>query len=55
VFSECKWGQKPVGREVIQTLINKTDKVLPDGATWQVHRAGGRLRTRFPIGCSLVG
>jgi AAA+ ATPase superfamily predicted ATPase len=39
LLGECKWGQKPVGREVLQTLINKTDKVLPDGATWQVHYA----------------
>ena len=39
LLGECKWGQKPVGRAVIQTLINKTDKVLPGSATWQVHYA----------------
>jgi AAA+ ATPase superfamily predicted ATPase len=37
LLGECKWGQKPVGRDVIQTLIKKTDKVLPGSATWQVH------------------
>jgi AAA+ ATPase superfamily predicted ATPase len=39
LLGECKWGQKPVGREVIQALINKTDKVLPGSASWQVHYA----------------
>lgn len=39
LLGECKWGQKPVGREVIQTLLDKTEKVLPGQATWQVHFA----------------
>ena len=39
LLGECKWGQKPVGREVIQALLHKTDKVLPGDATWQVHYA----------------
>jgi AAA+ ATPase superfamily predicted ATPase len=39
LLGECKWGQKPVGRDVMQTLIKKTDKVLPGSATWQVHYA----------------
>ncbi|MCP4417429.1 MAG: ATP-binding protein [Chloroflexi bacterium] len=39
LLGECKWGQKPVGRAVIQTLVDKTDKVLPGSATWRVHYA----------------
>ena len=39
LLGECKWGQKPVSREVIQTLINKTNKVLPGSTTWRVHYA----------------
>jgi uncharacterized protein len=39
LLGECKWGQKPVGRDVIQALVNKSDKVLPGSATWQVHYA----------------
>jgi uncharacterized protein len=39
LLGECNWGQKPVGRDVIQALLNKTDKVLPGSATWQVHYA----------------
>jgi AAA+ ATPase superfamily predicted ATPase len=37
LLGECKWSQKPVGRDVIQALFNKTDKVLPSSTTWQVH------------------
>lgn len=37
LLGECKWGKKRVGRRVIQTLINKTSKVLPGNATWRVH------------------
>ena len=39
LLGECKWGQKPVGRDVIQALVNKTDKVLPGSASWQIHYA----------------
>ena len=39
LLGECKWGQKPVGGEVIQTLLGKTDKVLPETADWRVHYA----------------
>jgi len=39
LLGECKWGQRPVGRNVIQTLIDKTAKVLPGGASWQIHYA----------------
>ena len=39
LLGECKWGQKPVGRQVIQTLIDKTDEVLSGSATWQLHYA----------------
>lgn len=37
LLGECKWGQKPVGRKVVQTLLDKTDNILPGSATWQVH------------------
>lgn len=39
LLGECKWGQKPVGREVIQTLVDKTEKVLPGQMKWRVHYA----------------
>jgi AAA+ ATPase superfamily predicted ATPase len=39
LLGECKWGQTPAGRDVIQALLNKTSKVLPGGATWRVHYA----------------
>jgi len=39
LLGECKWGQKAVGPEVIQTLIDKTAKVLPGQVKWQVYYA----------------
>ncbi|MCB8943990.1 MAG: ATP-binding protein [Ardenticatenaceae bacterium] len=36
LLGECKWGQKEVGREVIQVLVEKTEKVLPGQMKWQV-------------------
>jgi uncharacterized protein len=39
LLGECKWGQKAVGREVIQALVDKTEKVLPGQFTWHVHYA----------------
>ncbi len=39
LLGECKWGQKAVGREVVQTLVDKTAKVLPGQVKWQVHYA----------------
>jgi hypothetical protein len=39
LLGECKWGQKPVDKEVVQALIEKTEKVLPSQAKWQVHFA----------------
>ena len=39
LLGECKWSQKPVDREAIQTLIEKTEKVLPGQVAWQVHYA----------------
>ncbi len=39
LLGECKWGQKPVNQNVIQTLIDKTEKVLPGSVTWRVHYA----------------
>ena len=39
LLGECKWGQKAVGREVIQILVDKTTKLLPGRVKWQVHYA----------------
>ncbi len=39
LLGECKWGQKAVGREVIQTLVDKTEKILPGQVKWRVHYA----------------
>ena len=39
LLGECKWGQKAIGRKVIQTLVDKSEKVLPGQEKWQVHFA----------------
>lgn len=39
LLGECKWGQNAVGRTVIQTLLDKTEKVVPEQFTWHVHYA----------------
>ena len=39
LLGECKWGEKPVARHVIQTLVDKRDKVLPDKSSWRVYYA----------------
>ena len=39
LLGECKWGHQAVGREVIQTLIEKTAKVLPKQIKWRVQYA----------------
>jgi uncharacterized protein len=39
LLGECKWGQKAVDQEVIQTLVDKTGKVLPSKDVWRVHYA----------------
>ncbi len=39
LLGECKWGQQAVGREVIQTLLDKTEKVLPEQIKWHIHYA----------------
>jgi len=37
LLGECKWGQGLVGKGVLETLVHKTDKVLPAQERWQVH------------------
>jgi AAA+ ATPase superfamily predicted ATPase len=39
LLGECKWGQGDVSRSVIQTLFDKTGKVLPGNVSWRVHYA----------------
>jgi AAA+ ATPase superfamily predicted ATPase len=39
LLAECKWWQKAVGRGVIQSLVDKTEKVLPGQHSWKVHYA----------------
>lgn len=39
LLGECKWGQQAVGREVMQTLVDKTEKILPGTVKWRVHYA----------------
>lgn len=39
LLGECKWQKQTVGRQVIQTLFDKTEKVLPQNAEWSVHYA----------------
>lgn len=36
LLGECKWSTDEVGRSVIRTLADKTDKVLPDEG-WTIH------------------
>ena len=37
LLGTCNWDQKAVGQEVVQTLVDKTEMVLPDHEKWQVH------------------
>ena len=37
LLGECKWEKKTIGRQVAQALFDKTEKVLPKNAEWQVH------------------
>lgn len=39
LLGECKWEKQKVGRKVIQTLFDKTSKVVPKGFDWQVSYA----------------
>lgn len=39
LLGECKWGRQPVDRKVIDTLVDKTAKVLPSKDAWTVYYA----------------
>jgi hypothetical protein len=39
LLGECKWEQGKSGRRVLQTLLEKTDKVVPGRAEWNIHYA----------------
>ncbi|MCB0032319.1 MAG: hypothetical protein KDE28_30625, partial [Anaerolineales bacterium] len=36
LLGECKWGQGEVDAAVMQTLVARTDRVLPAQISWQV-------------------
>lgn len=37
LLGECKWEQGKTGRKVLQTLVEKTEKVVPGRAEWNIH------------------
>ena len=39
-LGECKWSPKPMGREVIEELICKTDEIVPKEGHWRVYYLG---------------
>jgi len=39
LLGECKWGRQSQGRKVVETLIEKTDKVVPKESDWNVQYA----------------
>ena len=39
LLGECKWGKPLVGPNVIQTLVQKSPKVLPDAGKWELYYA----------------
>lgn len=61
LLGECKWGTNLVGRSIIQTLVDKTPKVVP-GEDWQTHyvffaRAGftdAARREAATVGAQLI-
>ena len=40
ILGECKWNRRSMGVDVLKTLIEKTDKVLPREGDWQVYYLG---------------
>jgi AAA+ ATPase superfamily predicted ATPase len=46
LLGECKWGRQSQGRRVVDTLINKTAKVVPKEGDWTVRYA---YFTRNPL------
>lgn len=40
VLGECKWQTQPVGRDVLQDLVNKTGEIVPKRGQWQVSYLG---------------
>lgn len=39
LLGECKWGNQSVNHEVIETLVAKTEKVVPGDFAWRLHYA----------------
>ncbi len=46
LLGECKWGKQTQGRKVVETLIQKTEEVVPQEGNWTVHYA---YFTRTPL------
>ena len=40
ILGECKWGAKPIGRNVLEALVRKTAEVVPKKGHWQVKYVG---------------
>ncbi|NLG99543.1 MAG: ATP-binding protein [Chloroflexi bacterium] len=40
ILGECKWSPKPMGRDVLETLIQKTTEFVPTEGRWRVHYLG---------------
>ncbi len=46
LLGECQWGKQTQGRKVVETLIQKTEEVVPQEGNWTVHYA---YFTRTPL------
>jgi hypothetical protein len=38
LIGECKWSPRPMGADVLETLLAKTAEVVPKHGRWTVHR-----------------
>jgi len=40
ILGECKWNRHRIGLDVLETLIAKTDKILPGEGDWKIYYLG---------------
>jgi AAA+ ATPase superfamily predicted ATPase len=40
ILGECKWDRHPIDMDVLQKLVEKTDKVIPGDGQWKVYYLG---------------